>query len=338
VPLNFDRYQSKPVAERKTVIGYRGRPLPYHYGDLGREKVIIAQRMKEICDERGIPTDIEWSHEKRIYGDAWYEFVAGSKATLGTESGSNVFDDYGEIKENIEHALTEDPSLSYEVIHAEYIGDREGQIRMNQVSPRIFEAIALRTALVLFEGDYSGVVQPDIHFIPLKRDFSNVEDVLGKLQDDQYLTDLTDRAYRDVIASKKYNYRQFIRGVDDFLAGQVTGSTGEGLVFGLVGASHLGQQGLEITAYKVNEKGGSVRNSLFSISPLNPQQASIEVVQPFYIIKFRDVWNLSILWLIHICDVIKTRTSNRMQKHPDIYESVYPYYKSIREFLKRTKE
>jgi glycosyltransferase involved in cell wall biosynthesis len=200
VPLNGGG-EYKSVSERKNVIGYRGRPLPYHYGDLGREKMIIAERMRDICEQRGIPVDIDFTNEKRIYGDQWYAFIKDCKATLGTESGSNVFDDFGNIKKNIELALNKNPSISYEEIHTKYIGTEEGRIKMNQISPRLFEAIAFRTALVLFEGTYSGILKPEEHFIPLKKDFSNVDDVLARLQDDLYLEAITERAYKDIIDS-----------------------------------------------------------------------------------------------------------------------------------------
>src|SRR5262249_2079269 len=55
-------------------------------------------------------------------------------------------------------------------------------------------------------------------FLPLKKDCSNVADVLRRVQDDAELSALTDRAYRDVIGSGKYTYAAFVRGVDEALA------------------------------------------------------------------------------------------------------------------------
>jgi hypothetical protein len=201
-------------AERRLVIGYRGRELPFRYGRLAREKLMIGVRMKEVCKARGIAHDIEWTEDKRIYGPAWVEFVASCRATLGTESGSNVFDYDGSLAAAVAAALKDNPRLTYEQVEDRFLRDREMDGVMNQVSPRIFEAVALRTGLVLFEGTYSGVVRPDEHFIPLKKDFSNVDDVLRRVQDDRELTAMTDRAYRDVIGSGRYTYAAFVREVD----------------------------------------------------------------------------------------------------------------------------
>lgn len=218
VPIYLeDNTKFSPISERKYVIGYRGRALPYWYGNLGQEKLMIGKLMRHICEEKHIAVDIEWDDEKRIYGDKWYEFIGNCKAVLGTESGSNVFDDYGHLRKNIQLEFQENPSITYDEIYPKYLAEYEGKVLMNQISPKIFEAIALKTALVLFEGSYSGVIQPHIHYIPLKKDFSNVEQVLRLLNNNNYLEDLTERAYQDIIKSGKYSYKQFIYEVDQLL-------------------------------------------------------------------------------------------------------------------------
>jgi len=65
----------KPMRDRSIVIGYRGRTNHFWYGDLGQEKVEIGRRMKAICDELGLKTDIAWREEDRIYGDDWFRFL-----------------------------------------------------------------------------------------------------------------------------------------------------------------------------------------------------------------------------------------------------------------------
>jgi hypothetical protein len=207
----------RPIRERPLLIGYRGRDNGFWYGDLYQEKVMIGRRMKEICDARGLKTDIGWREEDRIYGDNWFRFLGSCKATLGTESGSNVFDRDGSLALQIQRELLLRPDASYEEIHAKFLRDVDGQIVMNQISPKIFEAIACRTALVLFEGRYSGVVEPDRHFIALRKDFSNVDDVLRRLQDDEALDAMTRRAYDDVIGSGRYDYRSFVQFFDSVL-------------------------------------------------------------------------------------------------------------------------
>jgi hypothetical protein len=143
------------------------------------------------------------------------------RATLGTESGSNVFDDDGHIQQAVERAFTKDPATPYDIIHARYLARHEGKIRMNQISPRVFEAISLETALVLFEGEYSGIIEPGVHYIPLKKDFGNVDDVLSKLADNRYLEAMVKRAYEDVIESRQYSYKAFVEMVSGVISRRV---------------------------------------------------------------------------------------------------------------------
>jgi len=211
----------QPLGDRKVLIAYRGRKLPAVYGNLGFEKYRIGAQMRIHAQMRGLPVDIEVDDSKRIYGSGWYELLGSARATLGTESGSNVFDFDGSLGTQIKALQARNPNMGFGEIFAQVLAPHEGLVAMNQVSPKIFEAIRLRTALVLFEGTYSGVVQPDVHFIPLKKDFSNIDEVLRKLQDDDHLRALTHRAYEDVVASGKYSYKRFVEGIDSDLERRV---------------------------------------------------------------------------------------------------------------------
>ena len=215
VPLDFvDSAQPKPIRERSTLIGYRGRDIGARFGDLSREKLVIGMRMRALCDARGLKTDIEWAEDRRIYGDDWMKFLCSIRTTLGTESGSNVFDFDGRLERSIERERLLNPKITYEEIHERFLKGIDGAIVMNQISPKIFEAIASRTGLILFEGEYSNVIQPGTHYIPLKKDFSNFDEVIRLAQDDAYLEALTARAYDHVIASGKHSYEAFLRQFD----------------------------------------------------------------------------------------------------------------------------
>lgn len=201
-------------AERPLLVGYRGRALPFWYGDLGQEKQEIAERFRLECEKRNLPCDIEWDDRHRIYGDAWPRFMGSCRATLGTESGSNLFDDDGGLRRRFIEWQAAHPCGNYAAARAAVLGDLVEKPLMNQVSPRIFEAIASGTALVLYEGSYSGVVRPDTHYIPLRKDFSNIEAVFAVLTDPAALRAMTRRAYRDVIESGAWSYPAFVADYD----------------------------------------------------------------------------------------------------------------------------
>jgi hypothetical protein len=209
---------AKPLRDRNIDIAYRGRELPAIYGELGREKHRIGVQIKELAIQYGLNVDIETSSEKRIYGDKWYEFLGSARATLGTESGSNIFDFDGSIQKAINSLEASHPNTPYDVIHENILSRHEGHIRMNQISPKIFESIQLKTILILFEGTYSNVVIPNIHFIPLKKDYSNIQEVFKKILDDSFVENMTSRAYSDIIESGKFSYTSFIKKIDQDIA------------------------------------------------------------------------------------------------------------------------
>lgn len=207
-----------PLKERPIVVGYRGRVLGARYGRLGFMKVEIGRRMREICEARGIPHDIEWTEDKRIYGGGWYDFIASCRANLGTEGGSNVFDFDGAIEAAYRRLSAERGGpVPYQEFR-QYTDPIEAQYEAGQLTPRLFEAVALRTPLILFPGRYSGLIAPEEHYIELKEDFSNVDAVLARLEDLPALEAMADRAYRRLVGSGEFGYRRFVEWLDALLA------------------------------------------------------------------------------------------------------------------------
>jgi hypothetical protein len=214
VPEHLERKSgTTPLARRAIVIGYRGRDIGARYGELGFWKSEVGRRMKAICRERGIPCDIEVTEESRIYGESWYAFVESCRTMLGSESGSNVFDFDGSIERQHETLKRAKPGLSYEEFQP-YVAEHEKDIGMGQISPRVFEAAALRTPMILLTGRYSGLIEPGEHYVELREDFSNVEDVLRQVEDIPALEAMAERAYRYLITSGAYSYRRFVDLVD----------------------------------------------------------------------------------------------------------------------------
>ena len=66
----------------------------------------------------------------------------------------------------------------------------------------------------MFPGEYRGVLEPWRHYLPLERDFSNFVEICQYLCDDDFLQDLVDRAYEEIIASGKYEMSVLGKGMD----------------------------------------------------------------------------------------------------------------------------
>ena len=222
VPERLERWApARPLKDRPITIGYRGREIGSRYGDLGFEKVEIGRRIREICAQRGITHDIEWDDAKRIYGDAWYEFIGSCRAILGSESGSNVFDFDGSIEAKYFELAARGGPVPYDEFRP-YTERYDREYDMRQISPRVFEAAAMHTPMVLFSGSYSGLLQPDEHFIELKKDFSNVDSILSQLNDLDGLEQMAQRAHRHLVGSGEFSYRRFVELIDGIILRKAT--------------------------------------------------------------------------------------------------------------------
>jgi hypothetical protein len=230
----FGEIPPLPMAGRRWWIGYRGRPIPYQYGRLTREKFIIGERMREICEARHIPNNIATNEEDRLYDEAWYELIRNSRLMLGTESGTDVFDFEGGLWDRVDTWLRLHPQTTFEEVEEKFLSGIE-KIAANQISPRLFEAIALRTGLLLFEGEYSDVLKPWTHYIPLKKDFSNIDEVLTAVDDLDGIEAMVARAWRDVVLSGKYSFSAYVKRIDDLIERMHPGELGRVALWGLVG-------------------------------------------------------------------------------------------------------
>jgi hypothetical protein len=203
-----------PLADRPYDIVYRGRVTGFWLGRLAQEKAWIAQGVEQRAAQYGLEIDVDWREGARIYGNDWHAFLSSGRATLGAESGATITDFDGSIERRTIEYLAKRPEATFEEVHREILAPYEGNVMMNVVSPRVFEAIAARTALVLFPGYYSGVVEPERHYIPLEKDFSNFAEVRERLRDLPALERMAERAYQDVIASQRYSIGTLVERFD----------------------------------------------------------------------------------------------------------------------------
>lgn len=204
-----------PLSERKTLVAYRARALGARYGRLGFEKYEIGRRMIEECRARKIPYNIAMDESSRLYGDAWFDFLGFSRTMLGTESGSNTFDFDGSLDKRIKEFNQREGRAPTYPEFKHILDPIEAPFNVGQISPRIFETAVMRTPMINFRGNYSGVIQPDAHYIALEKDFSNIDSVFAKLHDLDLLEGIAARAYDKLVKSGDYGYRSLARLISD---------------------------------------------------------------------------------------------------------------------------
>jgi hypothetical protein len=197
--------------QRPIDVGYRARRPPYWLGALGQEKIIIGEGFARHPAAAHLSMDISVEEHDRLYGDAWISFLGRCKAVLLVESGASVIDFSGETEIAVEKACADGKFHSFDDVSRRLFADIDGKYVINPVSPRVFEAAAARTVMIAFEGKYSGIMLAWKHYIPLKKDFSNMADVVAALQDHLLLEKISENAYRDLAAAPQYSYEEFAK-------------------------------------------------------------------------------------------------------------------------------
>jgi hypothetical protein len=214
VPENLLHLDVPPIRDRPIDIGYRARKLPAWLGAHGQEKWQIAAGVQKDADRYHLRCDLSWEERDRIYGDRWINFLTNCKAVLGTESGSSVCDFTGEIQAATEAHLVREPSTSFDTLRDLYFKDVDRCLTINVISPRCFEAAALRTLMILYEGNYSGRLEPWRHYVPLRKDHGNMQDVVAVLNDPVEAQQIADRAYREVALNRDNWFESMVKQVD----------------------------------------------------------------------------------------------------------------------------
>jgi len=203
--------QARRNTRRDIDIGYRSwRPEPW-LGRHGMLKGRIAEAFAKRAPARGLKLDISMDHMETLLGDAWYGFLLRCRYTIGVEGGASIHDRDGSIRRCVDATLASNPCASFEAIEAACFPGLDGRFGLRAISPRHLEAAATRTPQILIEGEYNGILEAGRHYIPLKADFGNMDEVLDEVATARMGSTVAQRAYDDVIASGRYGYDSFVR-------------------------------------------------------------------------------------------------------------------------------
>jgi hypothetical protein len=201
------------LKERTIDIGYRVRKLPYWLGEFAQLKYWVSEHFLQAINSKPIKADISSDPDSVLLGSSWYKFLLSCKTVLGGESGASLHDPRGEIKKRVELYVCKHENADFYEVREHCFKGLDYNISLFALSPRHFECCMTKTCQILIEGDYNGILQADKHYIPVKKDFSNIADVIEKIKNVEYCQQIADNAYRDIVESGRYTYRGFVRKV-----------------------------------------------------------------------------------------------------------------------------
>ena len=214
--LNPETVRKWRIPRKKTrKIGYRAWSGEFWAGKHALLKGEIGKKVKEYALQKGVPVDISVDEGDLFLGESWLDFLSSCQYTLGVEGGSSILDSNGSIKAKVEQYTCKHPNATYAEVERNCFHRAENSLNLKALSPRHLEACMTKTCQILIEGDYNNVLKPGKHFIALKKDYSNIEEVFSLLQSDFQREKIVRNAYRDIVESEKYTYDSFVKHVLD---------------------------------------------------------------------------------------------------------------------------
>lgn len=200
-------------AARPVDVGYRAWHAAPWLGRHGQLKTAVADHFSRAAREHRLISDISTRPQDTFLGDDWYRFLERCRWVLGVEGGASVLDRDGTLRTRTDAYVAANPAAAFETVEAACFPGRDGELALTALSPRQLEACITRTGQILVEGRYNGLLEPDRHYLAVRKDFSNVDEVADRSRDERLRRELVERAYEDVVSSRRATYREFVRFV-----------------------------------------------------------------------------------------------------------------------------
>jgi hypothetical protein len=205
-------FSTRPFSERPIDLGFRSADAAIYLGH--RERRDMAGYFSSHADRLGLKVDISLDEAGRFSEREWAAFLNPCKGQLGTEAGGDYFELDDRTRLAVNARLAENPDLSLEEVRREWFRAPRS-VSMRIISGRNVEAAGTRTVQLLFEGRYDGYLEPDVHYIPLRKDFGNVDDALRKFRDNEYRERVVENAYQ--LVRSEFTYDRLIDRFSDAL-------------------------------------------------------------------------------------------------------------------------
>ena len=203
--LNPEKYKPIPKIKRELDLGFIGAQFPIWIGDKERNDFLFE--IKSACQKYNLNIDIR-TNSANITARKWAEFLNRCKGTPGSESGSYYLDNNGDILNQAKSYMCKNPSITFNKIYDKFFLSPKVNIRTGKsISSRHFEAIGTKTCQILLEGDYNGILKPGVHYFSIKKDYSNLDEILREFQDESIRSKIIRRSYEFVMDAHTYKHR-----------------------------------------------------------------------------------------------------------------------------------
>lgn len=196
--------------DRRNDVVYRAAGRPGFPNKLALVKAGLGESFLREYRREGWALDITTDDSRVITGQAWWAFLADSRITLGSNSGSSSLIRNLGVASRIQDYQREHPDAPPDEVIEGCIPSGDRELHFSMISPRVLEAALVESTQLLVPGPYSGILRAGEHYWPLAEDCSNREEVSGLLRDRKLQAGLAARCREMVEQTAELQIENFI--------------------------------------------------------------------------------------------------------------------------------
>ena len=201
--LNENIY--RPSKSNKVYdIAFSGAKYGIFIGDQERNNLI--KTMTNSTPQ--LKNKINIGRNTNLPRNLWVELLQSAKATVGAEAGTYYLDRNGSLLEQSKEYVQQNPDANLDDL-LEKIFDNTSieYVSGKAISSRHFEPVGTKTCQILLEGNFNGILKEGEHYISVKKNFSNLKDVIDVYSDHDLRNQIVERAYAYISENHTYKNR-----------------------------------------------------------------------------------------------------------------------------------
>jgi hypothetical protein len=191
-----------PREYRKNKIGFIGARYPLWIGDTVRNDFLdfCLNAINEA--DRAIQVG-----KGNVSREQWANFLNMSIGTIGAEAGTYYLDKDGYILKMAKKIFSKNNKEPESLLKFHDVLKQVNYVSGKAISSRHFEPIGTKTVQLLIEGEYNGILKPDVHYLPVKKDYSNFFEKMSELNDPYRQTEISNCAFEYAMDCHTYHHR-----------------------------------------------------------------------------------------------------------------------------------
>jgi hypothetical protein len=194
-------YPGCKYENRKIDIGYRTYDEPFYFGHQERRQ--LMNKIKSSAKNLNLVCDMSMEMKDRFAGNNWAEFLRSIKSMPASNSGNDFFELNDDIRNKVIQYCNNNPNVEFDDVYKIFFLNKK-KISNRLLTGKMIEAAGCKTLLILVEGEYGNYFVPNIHYLEIKKDFSNLMDVLHKLKDAKLCQNIINNAYEITVKHLKF--------------------------------------------------------------------------------------------------------------------------------------